>query len=205
MLDIGAHDGTYAEVFAKAVGPTGRVWAVEPHPVSWEAATARLARYPWVTVLHAAVTHVPMVVEFWSDDADRRRSSRWAGNRLADGPMHRVPGQTLDDLVRLMGHVDWIKVDAQGGEADIVTGASDTLEARQASWCLEVWPEGLRAAGATVRDVIEPFTARGYQPWLDRRSYAGRVDELVGLCERKRGHGAADVIFTPVLPGPQAA
>src|ERR1700683_1508151 len=37
IVDIGAGRGEDVFAFSRAVGPAGRVWAIEPHPVSFEA------------------------------------------------------------------------------------------------------------------------------------------------------------------------
>lgn len=57
VVDVGAGIGTETVPFAKAVGPTGRVVAIEAHPRTCEALRRTVARSGLtnVTVVHAAI------------------------------------------------------------------------------------------------------------------------------------------------------
>ena len=151
VLDIGANNGAYAEAFAKAVGETGYVWAVEPHPTAVAIARSTLRPYPWAVVMQAAIGDKSGARPLYSG-VDSRHSSFWDTNVVGEpNAMYTVHLTTVDALIgAMLREPDWIKVDAQGAEALILAGATQTLDAKQASWCVELWKGGLATAGASV-------------------------------------------------------
>jgi FkbM family methyltransferase len=56
VLDVGAYIGFYSELFARRVGPSGRVYAFEPSPLSFQRLVARARPYTQIEPVHAAVT-----------------------------------------------------------------------------------------------------------------------------------------------------
>lgn len=69
----------------------------------------------------------------------------------------RVPMRRLDDLVH---GADLIKVDVQGAESDVLTGAPRLLETCPA-WIIECWPHGLTQAGSSAQRLWTQFTDAG--------------------------------------------
>lgn len=69
----------------------------------------------------------------------------------------RVPLARLDNLVT---RADLIKVDVQGAESDVLTGAPRTLETCPA-WIVECWPHGLYKAGSSPLWLWHQFTEAG--------------------------------------------
>lgn len=129
VFDIGAFLGTYAVFEARWVGPTGRVVAVEPTPASCTAIRRHLRMNDVaerVTVIEAAVGAEPgpAMLEEW---AEPYRNQLVA----ADGPAaRRVRMITIDGLCGELGLIpDWIRMDVQGSEFDVLRGARRTLEA----------------------------------------------------------------------------
>lgn len=207
VLDIGAHDGSYAEKFAREVGPSGLVWAVEPHPDSAEAARHRLKGYPQVRVIEAAVADVVGSRTLMADVGDLRRSSLWPANLIGSLEAVDVETLTIDALCCGRGiHAkipDWVKIDAQGAEALILAGAPILLDANETRWCLELWPVGLTNAGSGYADVLLVFKARGYTARkVGKVQHVWDWDELREALAREQGHSSADVIFFP--PGVDA-
>ncbi len=47
----------------------------------------------------------------------------------------------------------WVKVDTQGNEGNVLTGATRYLANADTVWLLEVWPYGLECAGWTVEQL----------------------------------------------------
>lgn len=203
VLDIGANDGAEAVVWAAAVGPTGRVWAVEPHPEAFlktEAAlktAATLLRYA-VTDMDTAITGDGLVTLYTGPNS--KHSSLLESNVIGDVVPVRVPAITLDTLVSWMPRVpEWVKIDAQGAEAAILSAATETLDARRSSWVVEIWPNGLRAMGASLADVLEPFQSRGYVPSIIGRSGVRGWDAIYAACASipDRFGAAVDVLMVP--------
>lgn len=201
VLDIGANVGAYARLYATTVGPTGYVLAVEPHPVTATTCRARCDDMPWITVQQIAVSDHGGPGALFADVVDARRSSLWIANVPYTGESYPVQVTTLDTLIgTMLAFPRLIKIDAQGAEAKILRGGTATLDARPL-WQIEVWPNGLKAAGDTVEDVLEPFRSRGYVPMLHQQGALDARpawDAVLGAAARcVRPHQAFDVVMLP--------
>jgi len=130
VLDVGASYGQYALPLARAVGPDGRVWAVEP--------AARTAAYLRASVGRNGFAQVAVVQAALSDRPGEGALHMGALSELAgltaDPTQHSaseaVGVRTLDALrasLDLRG-VDLVKLDAQGEEAAIVRGGAVFFE-----------------------------------------------------------------------------
>lgn len=126
ILDIGAEVGTDTVAFADAVGPNGRVIAVEAHPVAFRLLqrTVELSRLQdRVTCVHAAITSTAgeVIIE---DGASLLRSTM-----VRQGTGHRVRGLTLDELCAELGlgEIALLKMNIEGAERDALQGAATTL------------------------------------------------------------------------------
>lgn len=190
MLDIGANVGAYARYFADHVGATGYVLAVEPDPDTAMVCAMRAAQYPQIHVRHAAVTSRSGMVPLYRDRKDHRRNSLWPCNVIAlEDEAVMVPAVTLDNLAVEVPKLRIVKIDAQGAEADILAGATETLQRDDLLWIVELWPLGLQSAGASVRDVTSWFARYGWEP-AGHRSWEHVCDDAAA----KTGHGSIDVL-----------
>ena len=187
-VDVGANEGSYTKRMLPAVGPTGRVIAIEPHtPV-----LAQLKK-TGATVIHAAVADKPGTLTLYHS-RQSVHSSLWPENVLEAAGDEPVRVVTLDELQasgEIPAKVDLIKVDAQGAEAAIMRGAAALIASQQAVWYVELWPSGLLHAGETVMGVLGPFQAAGYQP------HRGTWASVYRDAERQVGHGSTDVLLLP--------
>jgi FkbM family methyltransferase len=156
VLDIGANIGIYSMLLAELVGTQGKVLAFEPDPVLFEAAVtnSRLNRKDAVIKVHN------LALGSRTGQATLYRSSYNSGdNRLSDSARHREP--VIVNIARgddaLSGaHIDLIKMDVQGWEAEVLRGLEQTLRSNPGLIVyFEYWPEGLRRAGETLSSPIE--------------------------------------------------
>lgn len=195
VLEIGAADGEYTAVYAERVGVAGRVIAVEPHPDHVAQLLVLAATCPQVTVVPMAVGSAEGEALLYHD-ASPKRSSLYPANVSDPGAVSRVPMTTIDALVAALGITPaLIQVDAQGAEASIVAGAQATL-GLPSVWVIEVWPAGLRHAGASVADAIGHFEARTFRPHTVRGaslSWTEAYDEAAA----REGFKHADFVMVP--------
>jgi FkbM family methyltransferase len=202
VLDVGANNGIYAENYARAVGPTGAVLAIEPHPLAVEEARTWAARYPWLTVMQVALADEAGRRPLYCYQNDALRASLWAANVNHEAPGSQpVNVTTLDTVVASMPRVPrLIKLDTQGAEAAILAGAAETL-AKPIVWVVEIWSLGLANAGSSAEAVIDTFKAHGYCPHAQNGNPQD-WDTVTANAARKQGHSSIDVVFVPrFLPG----
>jgi FkbM family methyltransferase len=123
VVDLGANIGLYTLQFASLVGPSGRVFAFEPGPLSFGLLKTNLALngYRNVTVENAAVS------DFSGETELHICSTGESDNRIAGFETYeseRVPVRcfALDDYFKPGTRVDFIKIDIQGAEAKALQG-----------------------------------------------------------------------------------
>lgn len=128
IVDIGAGRGEDVFAFSRAVGREGRVWAIEPHPVSFEVLKrfCVLNGLGNVTPLNYACVSEPMMLQIetlpvWESNFVR------AGERTATS--HPVEGKRFDDLCaeRGIGRIDFLKMNIEGAEREALAGAGEAL------------------------------------------------------------------------------
>jgi FkbM family methyltransferase len=117
IVDIGAGRGEDVFAFARAVGPAGRVWAIEPHPVSF-AALDRLCdlnRLANVTRLQRACMDRPGQLQIETLPVWESNYVRAGGPGPASYPVKAV---RFDDLAAECGidRIDFLKMNIEGAE-----------------------------------------------------------------------------------------
>lgn len=128
VVEIGAEYGTETVVLSPAVGPAGRVIAIEAHP--WRCSllerTVQLNNFANVTALNAAVVgvHGQVMIE---DAVDARTVSN---SVMTNRGTAEVDGLTLDEVVDRFGitRIDLLKVNIEGAECDLFEGAARSMQ-----------------------------------------------------------------------------
>lgn len=179
VCDVGANIGYYSLLLSRLVGEQGRVLAFEPNPVL----LGKLRRHAELNARNIEICPVALS----AGDALRRFNfapeleggglpnfGGWSllGAGLASDGLE-IRFTTLDALVaeRKVERVRFVKADIEGGELELLQGASTVLEKHRPFWMLEFKAddEAERARLAEIRDLLE---ARRYtvcrivkKPW----------------------------------------
>ena len=156
VIDVGANIGYYTVQFARAVGPEGRVVAVEPDPDNVAILRRNLAlnRLHNVHVVPKAAAAVSGSVSLFRSDENR------GDHRLHDpGDGRRkvvVEAVSLDEeLAAITGPVSLVKLDIQGAEPGAVRGMARFLQRHPEAWiATELWPLGLLQSGSSIDDYL---------------------------------------------------
>lgn len=153
VADVGANIGLYTLLLARLTGPAGRVYAFEPDPLMGQALRANLAThgaghielFPFAA--GAATGHAVLQRNAVNSGDNRLGAATGTGWHASQ---ESVPVRPLDEM--LAGRrVDFIKMDVQGWEAEVLRGASALLEANPGLRIyFEFWPHGLERAGTSV-------------------------------------------------------
>ena len=129
IIDVGAGDGLDSFVFSRAVGPGGRVLAVEAHPSTFALLelTCRLNNLANVIPCQRAVMDRTGTVTM-VEEASHRDLFSIANDGTGSGAAN-VAASTLDDLCREhdVARVDFLKMNIEGAERQAVEGARETL------------------------------------------------------------------------------
>lgn len=129
IVDIGAGRGEDVYAFSKAVGSTGKVWAIEPHPVSF-LALRKLCEWNElnnVRTLNYACTE--REERLWIETMEVWESN-YVREGEAGGNSFPVEGIAFDELSRREGidAISFLKMNIEGAERYALKGCRDALQ-----------------------------------------------------------------------------
>jgi FkbM family methyltransferase len=196
VLDVGAHIGTFAIPFARAVQPGGHVYAFEPVPETLEV----LRRNVEINI--APVTPVHAVVS--DSNAAMRRIDIPGNTGLsffqaagADDSKGVAPTVVLDEFFaerRAQGRVGVVKVDVEGMELHVLRGARRLIAEHRPAIILEVNRRSLARTGSTLSSLDAFLRKHGYHLFVNLAARNVRDDRfalspLPGLWTLRLGGG----------------
>ena len=136
-IDVGANIGTLTLALAEIVGESGRVTAIEPQPENAELLARNVADKDRIEVLSCALgaavgqTRVPSLAMLGHKN--------YGGVAIGTGE-HEVQVRPLDAIVT--GRVQFIKIDVEGQELNVLAGARETIKRERPLLYIEDHPGG---------------------------------------------------------------
>jgi len=142
FVDVGAHVGRYTLPFARAVGERGLVIAVEPNIENYNCLKENIRRNNLCNIVTANVAA-------WSEN---RKLKFYPGESSERGSIKskvrneyiEVNGRSLDSLLEEVNggrRVNWIKIDVEGAELEVLKGVNKTLQRNSPKLLVEVSEE----------------------------------------------------------------
>jgi FkbM family methyltransferase len=171
VIDIGANIGAHTLPLAQCVGPSGRVVAVEPTRYAFERLQENLALNPGlgksVTLLQAMLMsskEAPLaeaIEASWPLEATDAAHPEHLGVRK---PTTGAIVATLDEQVRRLGlaRVDFLKLDVDGYEVEVLRGARDTLSRLRPTIFFEHAPYVVAEKGYDSNEIAAILADAGY-------------------------------------------
>ena len=181
-VDVGANLGVHTLALARAVGPAGRVHALEPDPANFRLLARAVAEAgaAQVTLHRAAAAAQAGEIDLHLSPVNRgdHRLHPEAARRTR----LRVPVVVLDDLLAGEPQV-FVKIDVQGAEVAVLRGLERTLARNPALGVLcELSPGLLRQAGTDAEVLFAVLRARALRPHrVGRDGTCAPVDEVSAL------------------------
>jgi FkbM family methyltransferase len=171
VLDIGANIGAHTMHFARAVGPNGRVVAVEATDYAHRKLCANLELNPGIKS-RVSAQQVLLAASDLSAKPEALHSS-WPleeGHELHAqhrGELKSVSGArvlALDQLVleEKLTRVDWIKLDVDGNELSVLQGAATVLHEMHPSIFMELSPAYFEDSPGSFDELIGLLLSHGY-------------------------------------------
>jgi FkbM family methyltransferase len=134
VIDIGAHIGLYTIVSSKRVGTNGKVVAIEADPGNFEMLNRniKLNQLTNVIPLNYAVYSKETKIRLYLPEEESGYTiyNTIMSNRAGtEDKFVEVNANTLDSLLQLKGitDVNWIKIDVEGAEFEVLKGATNVL------------------------------------------------------------------------------
>lgn len=213
VVDVGAHIGYHAVVFAAAVGSSGKVLAFEPADDNADLLEINVALNGFenvVEVLRAAAGARPGTMQLVRDRG-QNEAAPGVSNRGAHyvAPVNGADGllvqlTTVDNATAGWERVDAVKIDVEGYEWHVLQGMRQTL-ARNIDLVLfvEFWPAAIVRAGAEPVAMLDELQAQGFRLWEIRRP--GGLERCDRGALLKRLSGPTDLVDLLCLRGARAA
>jgi FkbM family methyltransferase len=129
VFDLGAHAGVSTYFLAQAVGPTGKVFAFEPDPISWKSLMHNIEALQMRNVhpVQKAIAGKAGKLSFQSEASLGSALSNVA-SRAGTGTTTMVDAITLADACELAGCLPaFVKMDIEGAELEVIAAAQAML------------------------------------------------------------------------------
>ncbi len=136
VVDVGAHIGRYTIISSKRTGPNGRVVAIEADPSNFKTLNrnVNLNKLTNVTTLNYAVYSNQTNLRLYLPGKESGFTI-YNTIMLNSGKPHKkfveVNANTLDNLLKQIKinlvDINWIKIDVEGAEFEVLKGAQDVL------------------------------------------------------------------------------
>lgn len=183
VWDVGAHYGIYAVGLARAVGPSGRVDAFEPDPVSlrrlsWHRRLNRLAHLHLHPVAASDEEGVARLFQY-DDFGEPTSHLPYENETTANVPSREIQKIRLDDYLRA-SHVaspNFVKIDVEGHGGPALAGMRQTLETARPKLLIAIHsPAEHNAVESILRDARYDFQRLG-----DTLAWERHFGELLAL------------------------
>lgn len=152
VVDAGAFIGDHTIAYANAVGEEGNVYAFEPYQPAYECLVYNMQNHPQVKCINSGL------------------SANWVTlNTICENNnigMAYMDGEGNTDAVPLdnFGYerLDFLKIDVEGMELDVLRGAENTIKLHQPVMLIEINQATLNRKGISSNDVFDYLTSINY-------------------------------------------
>ncbi len=202
VVDVGAHIGRYTIIASKMIGFRGKVIAIEAHPANYDILKRNIAlnKLSNVIALNYAVHSRKIMVKLYEPGQEEGftiyntiMSDR---TTLNNQKYIEVKADTLDSLLLENGikEVNWIKIDVEGAEYEVLMGATSMLSSnKDISLLIEI-----HNLGHKNKNFYEPIIQL-----LESKNYKLLFEKTYGSGERhiiiKRSQTDSDIVDSAEL------
>jgi FkbM family methyltransferase len=161
VVDVGAHIGKYTIIASKMVGPRGKVIAIEAHPANYDILKENifLNKLSNIIPLNYAVHSRETLVKLYEPGREEGftiyNTIMTDRTSLNSQKYIEVKANTLDSLLleNRIKEVNWIKIDVEGAEFEVLKGATNILSSsKDISLLIEI-----HNVGANNKTFYEPI------------------------------------------------
>jgi FkbM family methyltransferase len=175
VLDVGANVGAHAVFLSRMVREKGRVLAFEPLPAnigSLRETIRRRSRFANISIFTVAVgnpesVHQTATMKVPGDDFTQaslklQATDSWEGKTdVRECPVSLI-SLDADSEVHSLPHLEFVKIDVEGGELDVLRGATLTLSRHLPFIYCEAYDKWQASFAYTPADLINFARSLGY-------------------------------------------
>lgn len=188
VVEVGANEGYFTRLFGNLVGISGRVVAFEPITKTRERLIDNVNNIESVKVLPYAIsdkagdfsmfipgsTHGQASLRKHSDPEWGQEGVTYTEN------VQCSPLSQLDDI-KCLDKIDFMKVDAEGAELEVLKGAQDILEREHPILHLEIEERWMKSFGYGAAEIESFLRGIGYNAFMTYDREWITLKSLVGI------------------------
>jgi FkbM family methyltransferase len=186
VVDVGAHVGRYTLIASKRVGLNGRVIAIEANPDNFQMLNrnVKLNQLTNVTSLNCAIYSQETKIKLYlaGEGMGQTIYNTIMTERANEGKEKflEISANTLDHLLKLqeISEVNWIKIDVEGAELEVLRGATDIIShSKDITLLIEV--HNLSGSNTTLYEPITRFLNKHNFKLDFEKTYDGGEKHLI--------------------------
>jgi FkbM family methyltransferase len=161
ILDIGAHIGLFSTIAAKITGVHGKIFAFEPSPATIPVLhqTIRINELDnLITPVNQAMGKEVGKMTFFVSDNEADNSNSLVSYK-EDRKLNAIETEvnTIDNFVmtKKLSKVNFIKIDAEGAEYDVIRGGAAVFKKYRPNIILAIHPEPIAKKGDRMEDIYD--------------------------------------------------
>jgi len=196
IIDVGANVGVYTYSAAQRVGESGKVIAIEPFSscVKCLEETRRINKLDWVSIVAGAASDTNGTVQLFIDSLSEL--NKLVHNDIKnDSPekFETVACFTLDSLIdkENLSRVDWIKIDAEGHEMQVLHGCDQILQ----KFRPKIIYENILGEQQNNTGVAEYLVSKGYQLFY----YRPYLQQLIPIDSQEDFKNSLNIVALPTV------
>lgn len=147
ILDIGSNIGDHTIAYADWVGSEGHVVACECNPEAVECLRRNTAKYRNIEIFPYAMHSHETVLYF---EEQPNTGASFVSSMVKGKP---VKAYSIDGM--FLTQLDYLKIDAEGSEVEILKGGLDTINRTQPVIVMEVNKSALMRSGTTEEELLD--------------------------------------------------
>ena len=163
ILDIGGNIGTSALYYA-SINPTAKILSFEPHPDTFEKAVENieLNTFQNIELINLGLGTQQASLKLYEVDEYNPGMNRILTEE-ANFPFKIIKVDVLDDVLfkKEIKKVDFIKIDVEGYEYAVLSGAKETLKSNPLLF-IEVNDNSLKENKSSAKELVELLITAGY-------------------------------------------
>ena len=170
VVDVGANIGYHTKEFSRLVGEKGKVIAVEPFLTNFNVLKMNCDDLSNVITENFALGNRDGKLEL-REYEDTAYVSEFKISRVKfTGNTKEVPVKKID-TVFLNNEIDFLKIDVEGGELEVLKGSVKTLRKHHPVVVCEISVDNLRSSDTSPGAMVKFMTKLGYACWgIDKDS-----------------------------------
>ena len=167
VLDIGANIGYFTLIFSKIVGKDGCVFAFEPDPNNFAILKKNIEinNIKNVILIQKAVSNTSKPQSLYLCDYNHAQHRIYPSPRCTE--KIDVESTTIDEYLdgsEFFNKINFVKMDVEGSEYDVVHGMKKTLQSNPNLKMLsEFSPKQIRERGLQPEDILNQITSHNFK------------------------------------------